>query len=644
MKLYKIDKYFVWQGEFNTKDIPKAAKMKWNPDKRRWETSDILVAARLKDYAADEHLKAELIAAEENQLIALAQSSAVDADVDIPAPAGLSYFGYQRAGVRFALERKNTLIADEMGLGKTIQAIGLLNAISFERVLIVCPASLKMNWEKELTKWLVKQTSIRVLSTHDKTPKDDNILIANYEILSKLPWLQQKYEVVIADECHYLKNIKANRTVTFAKIRERADRLLLLTGTPILNRPIELWSLLQLLQVPDMKYWSFVSRYCGASKENNWNTSGASNIEELQLKLRSTVMIRRQKMDVLSDLPPKTRQIVYLDSNTYRDYVDAELSYLQKAGRDLFDNIESLHECGTSHIGEMAKLRHNTAVAKLPDVTSFITELLETVDKIVVFAHHSDVIDGLYNQFKGKAVKLTGGMSVEKKNTAVDEFQTNPNVKIFIGSIQAAGVGLTLTAASTVVFAELDWVPANISQAEDRCHRIGQIDNVTVYHIVVDGSMDAMLANRIIAKQDVIDRATLQVRATAHLESQRIALTAAEDAVKASINAAIASVVLSTTDGKNDDPGASDKVRSDFEEPSYTNEQREFVHAKLRDLAYRKNGVGFEPLDSRFGNQLAMQSYLITNRQCRVAIKMLKKYKKTIGEILFLFEFFIVVS
>ena len=518
MKLLKVGKYYVWHGDYYTKEIPKAAGMSWNPTKKRWETSKDEIAVTLIEYA-QEPLKSILegIQADINSRIDL--SKAVDANIDIPAPPGLEYFGYQRAGIAYALTNTNTLIGDEMGLGKTIQAIGVINASPhIKRILVVCPASLKLNWERELKRWLVSPKTIRVLTSADRLRVDADIYIANYEIIGKLKWLRIKYDLIIGDECHYLKNQKSQRSQYFAEIRERADKLILLTGTPILNRPIELWNILQLLRF-DMKFWRYVSKYCGASEENGWDMSGAQNLDELQQLLRTSVMIRREKADVLTELPPKTRQIIYLDPKKYRKYLDKESKFLSKAGLRGAESVDRMHQLKPKHIAELAKLRHETALAKVPDLVQLILAALESNNKVVVFAHHRDVIDALSAAFDN-SVKLTGEMSIIERDVAVSQFQTNPDVRVFIGSIKAAGVGLTLTAANTVIFGELDWVPGNLSQAEDRLHRIGQVDNVLVYHVVVDGSIDAMLAKRVTEKQAIIDQA-MRVDVMADLQEKR---------------------------------------------------------------------------------------------------------------------------
>lgn len=505
MKLLQIDGVYVWHGGYMTRDIPKSAGMSWNKKKRRWETRNNDIALSLRKYA-DVALQAKLDSLNSELQRRMKLSAATTSDAVIPAPEGLNYYPYQKAGIVFAHENKNVLIGDAMGLGKTIQVIGLLNLDpTIQNVVIVCPASLKLNWKHELETWLTVKRNIYVVDATAKITEPADIIIVNYDIINRFE-IDGDIDLLVGDECHKLKNEKTIRSEAFAAYRKHAKRLILLTGTPILNRPIELWNLLSLLDF-DMAFWEFASRYCGASKENGWDRSGATNMAELQMKLRRSVMIRREKADVLKELPPKTRQIIYLDPAKYRSILDEESQFLFRAGLRDEMSVMEMREPSPKHISEMAILRHQTALAKVPDVVDFITTTLDCTEKIVVFAHHQDVIELIYTAFADISVKFTGGMSQTEKDDAIRAFQTNPEIRVFVGSIQAAGVGITLTAASTVMFAELDWVPGNLSQAEDRLHRIGQTGNVLVFHIVVDGSMDAMLAKRLITKQAIIDEA-----------------------------------------------------------------------------------------------------------------------------------------
>ena len=488
---------FSWEA----KDIVKAAGFRFDGQSKTWYTTDAGIAGRLDpDLAAG----------------ALAASRATHAATAVPAPPGLDYLPYQKAGIAYAMSRRDTLIADEMGLGKTIQAIGVINSDpSVNRVLVICPASLKLNWRRELQRWLTPPMGIAI-ANGGSFPEAD-VVVINYDILGKHRAAidQVQWDILVVDESHYLKSEKAQRTALVlgrwhrepAKIVRpiEARRRLFLTGTPILNRPKELWTLIQALNVQGMGrqgFMKFATRYCAATKTRwGWNFDGASNLEELQEGLRASVMVRRLKADVLAELPKKRRQVVVLPvaDLTTANVVAAELA-----------TYERLEEAGLQESGaaftELAALRHATALAKVPAVIDYLQLLLESADKVVVFAHHRDVIALLQERFGETAVSLTGETSLRDRQAAVDRFQGDPDCQLFIGSIQAAGVGLTLTAAQVAVFVESDWVPGNVTQAEDRLHRIGQKGSVLVQHLVLDNSLDSRMARVITDKQAVLDQ------------------------------------------------------------------------------------------------------------------------------------------
>ena len=279
------------------------------------------------------------LAKEKGKAIESSKAVDVDYDLDIPAPEGLEYMPFQRAGIAYAMARENTLIGDEMGLGKTIQALGVINADPTIRdVLIICPASLKINWQREAQKWLVRPMTVGIVSTKEPFP-DTDIKIINYDILTKFKSQLRaiNWDFLVVDEVHYLKNPKALRTAqVFGKWNKDpskkihpldAKRRAFMTGTPIVNRPIELFPLLKFTGI--FKNWKhFVERYCNGHQTRwGWDVSGASNLGELQGKLRSTIMVRRLKKDVLTDLPPKRRQVIELPQNGCVDAIRAEREY-----------------------------------------------------------------------------------------------------------------------------------------------------------------------------------------------------------------------------------------------------------------------------------------------------------------------------
>ena len=413
-----------------------------------------------------------------------------------------------------------------MGLGKTVEALGVVNAEGAEarRVLIVCPASLKLTWARECERWLVGERAVGVAGK--AWPELAEVVVINYDILGK--WereLAEPWDVLVADECHYVKNKDAKRSKRLYAIEAR--RKLFLTGTPILNRPAELFAIASFLEPEEFgHFWTFAKRYCAPVRNNfGWDVSGASNLDELHERLRSTIMVRRTKAQVLPDLPPKRRQVIELPADSVAKLVENEraawsehkvrLGALRKAGNvtggagaaSVSDGErDRLRSEVNQAFAELSKLRHETAKAKVPMVVEHLKAASEESDKLVVFAHHRDVVTALAEAFEDAAVTLSGGDSSEARQAAVDRFQEDPTCRFFIGSITAAGFGLTLTAASHVVFAELDWVPANMTQAEDRTHRIGQQDSVLVQHLVLEGSLDASMVRTLIKKQEVVDR------------------------------------------------------------------------------------------------------------------------------------------
>jgi SWI/SNF-related matrix-associated actin-dependent regulator of chromatin subfamily A-like protein 1 len=461
---------------------------------------------------------------------AVVASKAASAEIDLPRPAGLDYLPFQKAGIQYALARKNTLIGDEMGLGKTIMAIGVINADpTIASVVIVCPKSLKLNWQRELEKWLARPMTIGV--ANGEFPATD-IVIASYESVKKhAEQIQLKtWGACIVDEAHYIKNAKAQRSVAVKTIK--ATRKIRMTGTPIVNRPAELHNIIEDMEPAFGSFFSFAKRYCNAHQNGfGWDFSGASNLDELQRRLRETIMVRRLKADVLTELPRKIRQVVEVEAETaaqkkaVKREADTEAAHEAKLGKLRaaveLSKAESetiykaavarLNEAVQVQFSEMSKLRHETAVAKIPAVIAHIANALDdNEEKIILAAHHHDVIDALVlaaSEAGWNPVSITGDTNESDRQSAVDKFQTDPTCRLFVGSITAAGVGITLTASSHVIFAELDWVPGNVSQMEDRAHRIGQLNTVLIQHIVLNGSLDARMARMIIAKQTVIDSA-----------------------------------------------------------------------------------------------------------------------------------------
>ena len=301
-----------------------------------------------------------------------------------------------------------------------------------------------------------------------------------------------------------------------------------MTGTPILNRPRELWPLLHAID-PDgigKNFMGYHRRYCGAEKTRyGWNFDGATNLPELSDNLRSSIMVRRLKADVLTELPAKRRQLIELpQGDVLGDIIVAE--------KEAFEAIWDL-KASAAKFTEISEKRLAVSRAKLPQVIEHVASLLESLDKIIVFAHHGEIVDALDEAFASRAVAVSGTTPPADRQALVDRFQTDPHCNVFIGTILAAGVGLTLTAAQTVIFAEFDWRPGMMEQAEDRARRIGQTGSVLIRYLVFDGSIDAKMAQTFVAKKDVADAALDSAAPTSAEIGPSAALRAAIEAANA---------------------------------------------------------------------------------------------------------------
>ncbi len=476
----------------------------WRQDKDKMKDMGYSVS-KVGDKWVVEHWAEPVISRE-----AVQASRAKDSDMHIPLPEGVTLYPYQRAGVAYAvLHGGRVLIADEMGLGKTAQAIAAANCLKPNSVLVICPASLRENWRREWQRFATLPMPIHV-GKRD-IPQGSACWIVSYEDAMAIDWSEHSYEMVIIDEAHYIKNRKAQRSEVVRALCQRAQYVLLLTGTPVLNRPAELWHLLHCL---DPKTWknfhAFGLRYCGAQETRwGWDYSGASNLRELQDILRSRYMVRRAKDEVLGELPPKVRSYILLQADAeVREALEALRKAYDEAGGDL-DQLRL--QAARVEFAEIARARADIGAWKARMIAPRIVEMIaeQEVSKLVVFAHHHEAVEVIRDALEKAGIAhavITGETAPEVRQAEVDRFQDAPACKVFVGTIKAAGVGLTLTAASTVVMVEQDWTPANMQQAEDRCHRIGQRDSVHVINVVVDGTVDARIAELLRQKMEVIEK------------------------------------------------------------------------------------------------------------------------------------------
>ena len=515
-----IDNQFVITFDYD-KHLVNAVKelpgRRFDGAKRNWKipvTSQTI--ALIQDFASEhnfeisehthEAIKTHQEKREKTIAKTIAASKATDANIHVEGLGG-KLLPFQRAGVAYLKDHPQTFLADEMGLGKTVQALAGLQIHGAFPAIVVCPASLKLNWKKEAEKWLPGRTVGVVDSGKDEIPKDKDILVINYDILTKQQEKLKEINAkgVVYDESHYCKNYKAKRTIAAKELAKDIPIRFLLTGTPIKSRPQELLSQLQILGWLDKLggFWNFAKRYCDYKKTKyGADLSGASNTEELNEKLRENGYIRRLKHDVLTELPPKRRIVLNFELSNQSKYEKASKQFLswlaQEKGKEASEKASR-----AEHLAKIEHLKQLAVAGKIDAVNEWIEDFLETGEKLVIFAHHTDVTNALAQKFN--ASKITGAETVEQRQAAVEDFQKNTGKKVIVCNIQAGGVGHTLTAASNVLFVEQAWTPGDMDQAEDRCHRIGQKDSVTAWYALGEKSIDHDIYNLIEAKREIVE-------------------------------------------------------------------------------------------------------------------------------------------
>jgi len=416
---------------------------------------------------------------------------------------------YQLKAVRKIEHFKGrALLADEMGLGKTIEALLWVKRHPKARpVIVICPASLKWMWEAFVHR--VLKIRCEVLSGTTPPKKGlmgkHSFLIINYKILPY--WIKHlkklKPKILLIDEPHYIKNAKTERTKAVRKLK-KVKYIIPIGGTPLVNRPVELWTILHLIR-PDLfkDKLPFLIRYCNRKwSPFGWDVSGASHLKELHRKLNSTMMIRRLKKDVLSELPDKIRYTIPLEikREEYDEALNDFIKWLTKKSIS-----KAKRAARAKKLVQMGYLKRLAAELKMKLVLSWIDNFLEEDDgKLVLFCIHKNIIEILHNKYKKICVVIDGKVPMKNRQRAVRSFQNNKQVRIFIGNIQAAGVGITLTAASSLAFVEMDWVPGHHTQAEDRIHRMGQKNAANIYYLIAKNTIEENLCKLIQKKQKIL--------------------------------------------------------------------------------------------------------------------------------------------
>lgn len=435
-------------------------------------------------------------------------------------------YPYQQDGIRFGLEHKRIIIGDEPGLGKTLQSIGIVDTANAYPCLVICPSSLKINWQREFGKFtdksaLVLDNAVRTTWSYLLTMGMHQVAVVNYESLRKYfvwdikcgkhfrlkdvvfcPQIRM-FKSIIIDESHRVKDPSAQQTIFTKGLSVGKEWIILLSGTPVVNRPEDLIAQLSIMnRLSEFGGRAqFMADYCTDPRDKM--AEPAVPLSVLSRQLYETCMIRREKAKVLPQLPDKTRVDLYVEISNAPEY--------NLAAADLAEYLRQYKECSDWEIRRKMRmealvrfmtLRSLATMGKISQAVDFIRTFLDSGKKLIVFCSLHDIVDELKKAFP-ESVTVTGRDNPANKQAAVDAFQNNPAVQLIICSIKAAGVGLTLTAASDVAFVELAWTYADCCQCEDRAHRIGQKDNVTCYYLLGRGTIDHTIYSLIHRKKSI---------------------------------------------------------------------------------------------------------------------------------------------
>ena len=434
-------------------------------------------------------------------------------EIDYTPYANRAPMEHQKVAIEKLLANNKFILADDMGLGKTTSAVIAALESEAKKILIVCPASLKINWEREIRnysdrkilivegrKWgstfdfyIINYDIIKNYHTTDKSEDSDD-----YKLL-----VNAGFDLAIVDEAHYVSNNTAQRTRLLNDVLEQIPKVWLLTGTPMTSRPINYFNLLKIVDSPLTLNWqTYVRRYCKGfqfkvGNRKVWNTSGASNLDELREQTKSYVL-RRMKTDIL-DLPEKIVTPIFVELNS--KMYDEEMDDFTRISNDNKDK-----ETISVTLNRLMKVRQLISYEKIPYTCEIIDRCLEQGKKVIILTNFTMTLDMLHEKYKKNSVTLDGRMSKDKRQDAVDKFQNEKKYQIFIGNIKAAGVGITLTAAEVVIMNDLSFVPADHSQGEDRAYRYGQKNSVLVYYPIFENTIERVIYNILQKKKGVIDQ------------------------------------------------------------------------------------------------------------------------------------------
>ena len=400
------------------------------------------------------------------------------------------------------------ILADDMGLGKTTTTVIASLESGFNKCLIICPASLKINWEREIRNYTDRSVSI----IEGKIWEPADFVIINYDILKNFHdpkdpknsvIMKEKFDMIIVDEAHYIQNAQAARTKIVNDISNKLGKIWLLTGTPMTSRPMNYYNLLHLVDSPVALNWmGYVRRYCNGyqftvGKKRIWNVQGASNLEELRDRTKPHVL-RRLKEDIL-DLPDKIVTPIYLKLKS-RDY-----EYLMGEYYAWYDQSKQESNSLTVQFSKLMKVRQVIAEEKIKNTCELAENIIEQGKKVIIFTNFTDTLNQIKEHFGKSAVKLDGSMSKHERQFAVDQFQENEKITVFVGNLKAAGVGITLTSGEAVIMNDLSFVPSDHSQAEDRAFRYGQKNNVLVYYPIFENTVESVIYDILQSKKSVFE-------------------------------------------------------------------------------------------------------------------------------------------
>ena len=415
---------------------------------------------------------------------------------------------HQKEAVQKLVENKKFILADDMGLGKTTSTIIAALESGSKKVLIICPATLKINWKREIENYSDKTVYI---AEGKNFSTDADFVIINYDIIKNFHDTKKKgesqildanFDLVVVDEAHYIKNATAQRTKLINDLVKKVDRLWLLTGTPMTSRPIDYFNLLSLIESPVAKNWmAYAIRYCQGYQFNVggrkvWNVMGASNLEELRDRT-SGLTLRRLKENVL-DLPDKIITPVYLRLKS-KMYEEIMGEYY-----DWYDKNPEESKSLTVQFTKLTKIRQVIADEKISQTIELAENIVEQGKKVIIFCNFTDSLNKICEHFGKAAVKVDGSMSKPERQHSVDSFQDSDKIKVFVGNIKAAGVGITLTAAEAVIMNDLSFLPSDHAQAEDRAYRYGQKNNVLVYYPIFENTIEGIIYDILNNKKQVI--------------------------------------------------------------------------------------------------------------------------------------------